>query len=704
MPNGLLVEYTIAAEALAETDSEREGNHFAAAFDLPALTYEAATCIVAPAAPKAPPVVLPREMSAEPRLIEREDTTSLALERNGLHLAFQRSPKGKSILQDARHWHRPYYQALLYARRSPADPPGWRSVALLIQLGKSAAGPRLVSLRPGASPLPCNDVHEARFACWASADNPFVPGQIRAWADVQTPSGRHYPAAAFLYRRYERTREGDAEVLTPTGLAEWRLRIAPTEPGPHQYTVRVKTPHGTAASGKQSFIATPSKGRGFVRAPARQKRYLESSDGRPLFLLGYNYAWPHTKAGTYAIEQAIDQMAAAQINATRLWLCSWGIGIESERPDHYRLADAWRLDHILAHARRRGVGVQLCLDNFTDLTAEKHAARNPYLARNGGPCRQPAEFFSSPKAMAQHQRRLRYLIGRYAAYTSLLAWELGSELDYATANRRDPALLHWVQGTAQYVAQNDPHAHPITVSLGLGASWEELWKTPQLHMVQPHLYVHRPVYVPSKAQLDAAALIGSQREKFAAIQKPLLIGEFGFMGSRDANPLNEADKTGIHLHNSLWAAALSGCAGTPLHWWWDSYVHANRLHHHYTALARFLHGEPLPGQGWSFLEDATKSPVRVLGYRTATRALLWVQHRDNGWYRRLVDQKGPTPLQAIVVGLPDMADGRYRVEWWDTYAGQPITHALTTTDGGHLTLRVPAGQPDIACKLRRVTD
>ena len=54
--------------------------------------------------------------------------------------------------------------------------------------------------------------------------------------------------------------------------------------------------------------------------------------------------------------------------------------------------------------------------------------------------------------------------------------------------------------------------------------------------------------------------------------------------------------------------------------------------------------------------------------------------------------------------LPRLADGQYRVEWWDTYAGQPITHALVRTREGILSLRVPPGQPDIACKVRRVGD
>jgi hypothetical protein len=263
-------------------------------------------------------------------------------------------------------------------------------------------------------------------------------------------------------------------------------------------------------------------------------------------------------------------MARSGINATRLWLCSWGLRVEGRRPDRYRLDGAWQLDRLLRLARREGVYVQLCLDNLTDLTDQTRAVENPYLAQNGGPCRRPSEFFTSPTARQQHMRRLRYLVARCAPFTSLLAWELGSELDYATPDRRDPALLDWLADRASWLKGNDPYGHVVTYGLGLGSPWHKLWSLPGLEVIQPHVYIHRPVYVPEQTELDAAALILHQAEQHATVAKPLLIGEFGFLGSRDVNPLNEADTTGVHLHNALWAAALSGAAGTPLHWWWDS--------------------------------------------------------------------------------------------------------------------------------------
>jgi hypothetical protein len=139
-------------------------------------------------------------------------------------------------------------------------------------------------------------------------------------------------------------------------------------------------------------------------------------------------------------------------------------------------------------------------------------------------------------------------------------------------------------------------------------------------------------------------------------------------------------------------------------WWWDSYLATHDLGYHYAALARFLRGQPLPGAEWSLVRSSPDPAVRVLGLKSRSAALLWVQHPDNRWYRRLVEQRGPAPLKRVSINLGGLDRGRYRVEWWDTYAGQPTTHTTLNTRDGQVILRVPPGHPDIACKVRREAD
>ncbi|MFP4058729.1 MAG: DUF5060 domain-containing protein [Candidatus Brocadiia bacterium] len=687
---GLLVRYAVAAPGLDEDDE------VAAGFELPVGTFGGGRCSAG-----GRHVPLPEARSAKPRLLQRPATT-LRVERDGLALSFQRRREGKVLVQDGRHWHNPCYQAMAYARRGAGDPQGWRSLEVLVRLGEPAEGPLIAAVAPRETSLPCTEVHQVEVVLWAQYQNPFRDDQVRLWAEVTPPSGEPYSVEGFFARDYQRSREGTLERLQPRGHGRWRLRLAPTRPGKYSYVVRAQTPRGQTAWEPATVMAQEAQGQPFLRPPTRQSRYLETARGQPVLLIGHNYAWPDPDAPTYDADAMLARMAGAGLNAARLWLCSWGIRIEGQRPDAYRLDDAWRLDHVLATARQHGVYVLLCLDNFTDLSAPQKAAHNPYLVRNGGPCRRPEQFFSLPEARAQHRRRLRYLLARFAARSSIAAWELCNELDYATPQRRDPALLDWTRQAAAYLGSRDPHRRPVTASLGPRSTWDELWQLPQLALVQAHTYIHRPVPLRDRTELDAAALALREAERGGAFAKPFLVGEFGFLGTRDHNPLNEADRTGVHLHNALWASALGGCAGTAMSWWWDSYLADRDLYYHYTAIARFFRGQPLPGPEWNAFRAKGEGPVRIVGLKSASAALLWVQHRRNTWYRRVVEERQPPALEGVSINLTGLDPGRYRVEWWDTYAGQVVTHIVRQADRGRILLRVPGRFPDIACKIRRL--
>lgn len=691
LPSGLMVQYAIAAGELADAEE------VAVCFELPLPTFAGATFAIDPAKP----ATAPAEKGAQPRLIEQEANT-LVVERDGLTLSWQRRPTGRIIVQDARHWENPWLEVLLYAKRAVSDPPGWRSVSFLLTLGKPPAGPVIAAVIPGNGAVPCHEIHEAQVQFWAPYENPYDPAQIEVWAEPMAPSGPRPPALGFLARDYVRSQEQGIERLTPVGLGRWRVRIAPTEPGAHIYVVNVKTPGGTATSRPCSFTASPSATLGFLRPPKTQPLYLERANGEPCFLIGHNCAWLPANEGTFAADAAFAKMAAASINATRFWLCSWGLHVEGERPDDYRLDDAWRLDHLLRTARERGIYVQLCLDNFQDLAAKQNPASNPYLAQNGGPCQSPAQFFSNSNAHEQYQRRLRYLAARYAPYSSLLAWELFNELSYATDQPRDPAALAWVKAAGAHLKKLDPYGHPVTVGLGLRSAWDDLWRSPEIDLAEAHTYIPRPTEIADPEGLDAAALVLGEKDALGGFGKPLLVSEFGFLGTREFNPLNEADKTGVHLHAALWASALGGCAGTAMSWWWDSYLAQHDLYYHYAALAAFLRGTALPGPQWTAIRSKPKADLFVVGYGSRDAALLWIRRRGNDWYSRVVERRAAVPIGGGTVEVPRLADGRYRVEWWDTYNGQLITHATAVASGGILVLRPPERQPDVACKVLRL--
>jgi hypothetical protein len=97
---------------------------------------------------------------------------------------------------------------------------------------------------------------------------------------------------------------------------------------------------------------------------------------------------------------------------------------------------------------------------------------------------------------------------------------------------------------------------------------------------------------------------------------------------------------------------------------------------------------------------AARPNLRVLGLRGRELTLLWVQNRDHTWFLR--SQKRPlVPVAPSTLTLPDVADGVYEVELWDTYAGKPVRSESTRVSNGHLEIWLPEIERDVALKVRR---
>lgn len=90
----------------------------------------------------------------------------------------------------------------------------------------------------------------------------------------------------------------------------------------------------------------------------------------------------------------------------------------------------------------------------------------------------------------------------------------------------------------------------------------------------------------------------------------------------------------------------------------------------------------------------------VAGMRTDDVAILWLQNRDSDWYNHSVRGKAAVvaPCQLDVKGL---ADGRYTVEWWDTWRGEVQRTETIEVRGGSWRLVLPEIKTDLALKLKR---
>ena len=462
-------------------------------------------------------------------------------------------------------------------------------------------------------------------------DNPFDPAEIDLVAEIHTPSGSVVSVPGFYYVPYQRSRGGGGEeILTQAGPGVFKIRFAARgEPGTYTYAVTLTDSLGSREIGAGSFEVTESTRPGYVRRSTRAPLYFEFDSGEPYFAIGENICWPGA-GGTYDYDAWLGALAAHGGNYLRLWLVNeWNkLGLEhlSLAPGdgnglgRYDQAAAWRIDYVLDLADQLGCEALMCIDSFNSLDASGIYGmwdRFPYNQVWGGPCAAPEDFFTDPEAKRLFRQRLRYLVARWGYSTAVLAWEFWNEVDIVT-NYNSAAVAAWHAEMADYLRSIDPWQHLITTSFANTAGDPAVDGLPQMDFVQSHNY----------GSHDMAAMVHYwTAAKTAAYGKPHYLGEFGsdWLGGG-----NESDPDGIHLHNGLWSAMLSGSAGTAMLWWWDSYVHPNDLYYHFGAVAAYAAGIDWPGQNYG---PATVLDVRYApGHEPSTYPPLSIEPTGEAWY------------------------------------------------------------------------
>ncbi|MFH0910571.1 MAG: hypothetical protein V1918_03565 [Planctomycetota bacterium] len=541
----------------------------------------------------------------------------------------------------------------------------------------------------------------------------FDPAEAYLEAVVETPSGKLETVPAFWMKPF---------FIPPVATQEleetpphWRVRYCPVEAGQHQVRLvrvgkKALIPRQTIWEG--SFEAQAASSRGFLRRDPGDAHYLRFEDGTGFFALGFNVAWPPSGGKIAGYLHYLDRLREAGCNYTRVWLCTWGFALETPDPYDYDLYAAAELDALFREADARGIYVKLCIDNFHDFLFFKE--KGPYFGQ-GKPCSEPEDFFAAPGAKAIYQAKLRYLVARYGAYTSLLGWEFWNEMDYTLnpplayqteddpprperAEARREYYLPWIREMGSFLRKLDPYRHPLTTSLGNHVLWDRLWDVPELDIVEQHSYIPYLPMSRTAEQEDAALFILNARAELQAHGKPYLMDEFGYLGTNEDNPLNDLDTRGIALHNALWSGALSGYAGTPMLWWWDYYLEEKNLYSHYAALSRFLEGADWSRQK-SALYSESDPEVRVVGLQDPAWIGLWVQNKSSTWYLRLVEEEEPAWLDNISLAFSGISPGTYRLEWFDPYEGRVRAAKEVRCGEGRLEIEVPAFSHDIAARL-----
>ncbi|MGQ9881365.1 MAG: DUF5060 domain-containing protein [Armatimonadota bacterium] len=517
---------------------------------------------------------------------------------------------------------------------------------------------RLLSVTPSRTQVPRYELVEFRLNLQATYDNAFDADEIAVDGIFTTPSGQKVQAPGFFYRPYTRKLEGNNERLAPSGAPDWRIRFAPTETGKYQLVVTVRDRTGkTVRSQPIAFTCVTSQHPGFVRISKHDKRYFAFDNGKPYVPVGANVCWASSR-GTFDYDDWLPRYAQAGCNYFRLWLSpAWTtFALETTREPKARtglnkidLANAWRLDYVLNLARKHGMYALLCFDSFNILRKREEGGfpfweETPHNSANGGPLREPGEFWSHPEMLRAYRNKLRYIVARWGWDTQVMSWEFWNEVDLVGRSAYNlEAITRWHQQMGDYLRRADPWKHLITTSFADPNGREVIDRLLQIDFVQTHNYGSRDI---------SGALSYFHRRK-EAYGKPHFVGEFGAgaMGE-DAR----VDPTGIALHSGIWSNLLDGAAGTPMLWWWDNHIHPHDLYYHFTALTRFIKGVDFPIEGFRRVQN-----VRITPKETATTPVFedltlhgptsWEPHPSNKPTTVQVSADGKVSIQEQVAGL-----------------------------------------------------
>lgn len=545
-----------------------------------------------------------------------------------------------------------------------------------------------------------------------TVDNPFDPEQVDLVGEFRDPDGVVREIPGFWYQGFQRALEGGSEWLTPVGDGHFRVRFAPDRPGAWRWRWRVVAGGRRGETRWRALWVDPPRwgAHGPLRVSPHDARYLSFADGEPFFAIGANMAWAGA-GGSYDYDRWLAALANQGGNYVRLWMPSWGFGLEwIERDGEGRVAStslgdyrgrlgrAWQLDTVLERARALGIQVMLCLQNHGPFSLASFSEwdDNPYNAANGGPIAAPGDFFTDAAARALFARRLRYVVARWGYASNLLAWELFNEVDL-TAFHDKAEVVAWHAEMAALLSALDPFGHLVTTSTtNLGALYgldPELYSLADIDLAQFHLYGYEGNDVDFAAEMPRVA------DYYRAFGKPVLAGEVGVDYRGPAETLAR-DPHSAGYHDSLWMGLFSETLGTGANWWWDSLAESQDWYRHLYPVSRLVDGLSLDRARPVARKPEASAPARDLEAFALVGdglAMLWIRNRANLWFLG----HDESPVEGASVVLTGLDDGVYQAHAVDPYHGSVRPLPEVVVNGGSAEVALPVFSMDLALRLER---
>ena len=350
----------------------------------------------------------------------------------------------------------------------------------------------------------------------------------------------------------------------------WKARFTPQEAGVYHYTFHLTNGKADTATQSATFTAKPGAGKGFLH---KNGLWTFRFDNGELFRgIGENVAWESRafENDKWTYDYLLPSLARNGANFFRTWMCYWNLPLEWKKVNgtkRYQNTDEYfnpgaikRMDQLVDMCDSLGLYFMLTMDWHGHLMRGGGWNNSSYNQRNGGPAKDPADFFTMQSAQEKYKDRLRYIVARWGYSSSIAVWEFFNEIDNAAFTQQDsiiiplPAIAQWHLEMSRYLKDIDPYQHLVSTSVShrdiIGMN-----SIPYIDFNQKHIYKH------------TEKIPGIYPDYIQTYGKPYVVGEFGFRWEdQDPKYAKEAD---FDYKRGLWYGMFSPTPVLPMSWWWE---------------------------------------------------------------------------------------------------------------------------------------
>ncbi len=594
---------------------------------------------------------------------------------------------------------------------------------------------------------------ESTFKLSREYFNPFDQDEIKVDVRAVGPDGAEIVWPAFYSQDHSRQLVHNREIVAPHGPPEWAFRFTPWTTG--EYSIGISVIDNSAGNENPETLKSPTRKlmversdrKGFIRICAADTRYFEFATGEFFFPIGFNVHTPKDfraeqcldlgsipDKGSFSYDEYFAEMQKNGVNSFEIWMAAWSAALEwtSAQRNYwglgrYNLANAWKLDRILASAAENGIYVHLVLDNHGKLSDSvdpewddsPHNKARPFASADGAVLDKTWEFFSSAEATRHNRNRNRYVAARWGAFTNVFGIELWSEINLLSGHDKayaDGSSVKWHREEGEYLSGLDIGRHPLTTHFcsdyNLQLQHRLLYELPQIS------YVVADAYRDDKTPfLD---LMKKHSEALKVFKKPVLITEYG--GSPHAGSLQKIE---ADLHAGLWSSFFEEQAGTPFIWWHE-FVHTMKRYHHYKGFSMFMQGIDPRGKDFVFKDfdvqegvpvemktDESKDAEPAVSLKPDPENACYVAGNKDEIYGWVCNKKfmieypdakaelKPIAGRFVLLDIP-AAGGSYKLSFLDTITGAELSASVVNAKSVPLQIPIPEFTIDVAFKMFRL--